>query len=221
MRVFPTMLALALIPVLPAMATAQDTTMAMADSQVAPVLEESAVLAIFDGANRRDIETATIGIERSRDARVRQLAVRFANEHMALRRQGQQVGTQAGQVPLRSADSAAMRVHGEVVQWLKSVPADSFDVVFLEHEVAYHAAVLEAMNGLLIPAATTPEIQALLQAAAPAFEQHLQAARSLRDELTGMAPAMPTEPTDAVAPVPPAGEQPPVVTTEPQDEDLR
>ena len=45
MRVFPTMMALALTAGLPAAAAAQDTTMAMADAQAPAAIEETAVLA--------------------------------------------------------------------------------------------------------------------------------------------------------------------------------
>lgn len=165
----------------------------------APVLDDAAILAVFDGANRRDLETATVAAERARNQEVRQLAVRFANEHMGLRRQGQALGTTLQVYPKREFDAPEMQKHAETMAWLKQVPADSFDGAWLDHEIAFHAAVLEGVQGTLLGATTKPELKALLEQSIPAFEAHLAAARDLKTRLDGAAkPEVPaSEPSSA------------------------
>lgn len=188
--------------VIPSALAAQETAptaqaAAIPAPAAAPVLDDAGVLAIFDGANRRDLETATIAAERARNPQVRQLAVRFANEHMALRRQGQELGRTLQVYPKRDFDAAEMQKHGQTIAWLKQLPAEQFDAAWLDHEIAFHASVLEAVQGTLLAATTKPELKALVEQSVPAFEAHLAAARDLKAALGGAAkPEAPvSEPT--------------------------
>ena len=194
-----TILALATLLALPAVATAQEPApQATAQAPAVTVLDDSGVLAIFDGANRRDLETSMIAVERAKDPRVRQLATRFVNEHMALRRQGQQLGSTLQLYPKREFDAAGVEKHGQAVASLKQVPAEQFDGAWLDHEIAAHAAVLEATQNTLLAAVTKPEVRALLEQAAPAFEAHLAAARDLKSSLGGTPTPAEEEPASGV-----------------------
>lgn len=184
--------------VAPAALAAQETVptaqaAAVPAAEAAPVLDDAAVLAVFDGANRRDLETATVAAERAKNQQVRQLAVRFANEHMALRRQGQELGRALQLYPKREFDAPEMQKHGQTIAWLKQVPSDQFDAAWLDHEIAFHAAVLEAVQGTLLAATTKPELKTLIEQSIPSFEAHLAAARDLKAALDGAAkPEVPT-----------------------------
>lgn len=59
----------------------------------------------------------------------------------------------------------------------------AFDRAYIDHEVAYHQQVLDAINNTLIPNAQNAELKALLQQTAPAVEAHLQHAKELQTSL--------------------------------------
>ena len=59
----------------------------------------------------------------------------------------------------------------------------AFDRAYMEREVAYHAAVLEAIDGVLIPTTENAELKALLEAVRPAIAAHLEHARQVRAAL--------------------------------------
>jgi len=55
----------------------------------------------------------------------------------------------------------------------------------VDHEVAYHQAVLDAVDHTLIPSAQNAELKALLVKVRPAFVAHLEHAKALQASLAG------------------------------------
>jgi putative membrane protein len=62
---------------------------------------------------------------------------------------------------------------------LESAKGEDFDRAYLAHEVAYHEAVINAINQTLLPAIKNPELKAFVQKVGPAFQAHLDAAKKL------------------------------------------
>jgi putative membrane protein len=56
---------------------------------------------------------------------------------------------------------------------LRSQSAKAFDKAYIDNEVAYHKAVIAAVETVLIPQATNAELKALLQNVVPALRAHL------------------------------------------------
>ncbi len=54
----------------------------------------------------------------------------------------------------------------------------------MDHEVAYHQQVIEALDSTLIPGATNGELKALLVKVRPAFVAHLEHAKMLQKSLS-------------------------------------
>ena len=63
---------------------------------------------------------------------------------------------------------------------LKTLKGAAFDKAYIDHEVAYHQQVLDAVDKTLIPGAKNEELKALLVKVRPAFVGHLEHARALR-----------------------------------------
>jgi putative membrane protein len=61
----------------------------------------------------------------------------------------------------------------------------AFDKAYVDHEVAYHAQVLEALDKTLIPGARNAELKALLVKVRPAFAAHLEHAKQIQKSLAG------------------------------------
>jgi putative membrane protein len=66
---------------------------------------------------------------------------------------------------------------------LKSLKGAAFDKAYIDHEVAYHQAVLDAVDKTLIPGASNAELKALLEKVRPAFVAHLEHAKQLQSSL--------------------------------------
>lgn len=66
---------------------------------------------------------------------------------------------------------------------LRKLSGAAFDKAYVDHEVAYHEAVLSAVDKTLIPSAQNAELKALLVKVRPAFVAHLDHAKHLQAEL--------------------------------------
>ena len=59
----------------------------------------------------------------------------------------------------------------------------AFDKAYIDHEVAYHEAVLSTLDKTLIPSAQNAELKALLVKVRPAFVAHLEHAKQIQASL--------------------------------------
>jgi putative membrane protein len=66
---------------------------------------------------------------------------------------------------------------------LKTLSGAAFDKAYIDHEIAYHEAVLSAVDKTFIPSAQNAELKALLVKVRPAFVAHLDMAKQLQAEL--------------------------------------
>jgi putative membrane protein len=66
---------------------------------------------------------------------------------------------------------------------LKGLKGNAFDKAYIDHEVTYHQAVLDAVDKTLIPGAKNEELKALLQKVRPAFVAHLEHAKHLQSSI--------------------------------------
>src|ERR1700752_5161222 len=66
---------------------------------------------------------------------------------------------------------------------LKKLKGAAFDKAYIDHEVAYHQQVLEAVDKTLIPSAQNGELKALLIKVRPAFVAHLEHAKQVQQSL--------------------------------------
>ena len=77
---------------------------------------------------------------------------------------------------------AETRGHKDALRTLEALSGAAFDRAFLEHEVSFHKAVIDAVNSSLLPALKNEEARALVTKVAPAFQAHMLAAQALRDK---------------------------------------
>ncbi len=158
-----------------------------------PALDDATIVALFDAANARDIATAGLAAGRAAHPEVRELARTFVHDHRAVRQQGRDLARRLGLTPTPPKDDPGARQHAEAMRKLRALRGDAFDRAWLEHEVAFHQAVIQAVQETLVPAITNPELKAFVQKGAPAFQGHLAAAQRLAEKY-GTAAAARTSP---------------------------
>ncbi len=145
--------------------------------------DDPTIVAIFDAANTVDIETGELAAQKGSTEAIRQFGMMLARDHQAVRKQGRDLAARLGVTPTPPADNTAARDHAATMERLRGLSGTAFDRAFLEHEIAFHAAVIEAVTTTLLPAIDNAELKALVEKVAPAFVAHQKAAESLLERV--------------------------------------
>jgi putative membrane protein len=148
----------------------------------APALDDPTIVAIFDAANTADIETGQLAAKRGSTKAVREFGAMLARDHTAVRQQGRDLAKKLGVTPTPPADSSAAVAHAKAMRMLRSKRGAAFDRAFLDHEVQYHQAVIDAVQSTLLPSIQNAEVKALVVKVAPAFVAHRDMAANLRQK---------------------------------------
>ncbi len=146
-------------------------------------LDDPTIVAIFDAANTADIETGELAAKQGHSKEVRDLGAMFARDHRAVRQQGRDLAKKLGVTPTPPKDDKSAQEHAKVMAMLKAKHGEEFDKAYLAHEVAFHKAVIDAVNTTLLPAIQNAELKALVEKVAPAFQAHMMAAQRLQEKL--------------------------------------
>jgi putative membrane protein len=160
-------------------------TQAFARTASTPALDEPAVVAIFDLANTADIETGRLAAERAESKEVRDFGRMLAETHTAVRQQGRDLAKKLGVTPALPKDDKMADGHAAVMKKLGALRGAEFDRAFLQHEQAFHIAVLDAVKTSLLPAISNKELKDFVTSLAPAFDAHRQMAEHLEKKLGG------------------------------------
>ena len=146
-------------------------------------LDDATIVAIFDAANTADVETASLAARHSRNKEVRDLGAMFVRDHGTVRQQGRDLAKKLGVTPTPPANDQSGKDHATAMSLLSAKQGAEFDRAFMAHEVAYHAAVIEAVTKTLLPAISNAELKAFVIKIAPAFQAHLLAAQHLQKKI--------------------------------------
>lgn len=162
---------------LPAFVAAQSAPAAPAT----PDLNDAEVAHAAVTANAVDVEMARFAQPRLHHADVRQFAATMITDHSAVNAKAVALATRLGVTPADNAVSRSL-VDGATTarHTLEPLRGDAFDRAYLDREIGYHQAVLDALDGLLIPTTENAEVKALLVSVRPAIAAHLAHAKELR-----------------------------------------
>jgi putative membrane protein len=143
-------------------------------------IDDAAIVGVFDAANTWDITTGALAVKKATRADVKEFGAMLARDHEVVRQQGRDLAKKLGVTATPVAkDFALAKAHDEAMKKLNGLTGPAFDRAFLEHEVAYHKAVLDAVASTFLPAIQNAELKAFVQKVAPAFQAHMLAAENL------------------------------------------
>jgi len=149
-----------------------------------PALDDPTIVAIFEAANTWDIETSRVALKRSRNPEVRAFAEMMARDHAAARQLGRDLAAKLTVTPTPPGKNFPLyKNHVAIMKTLAKARGAAFDRAYVDHEVAYHQAVIDAVTTQLLPATQNAELRALEQKVAPNFQAHLAAAKALQQKL--------------------------------------
>src|SRR6476661_11162116 len=114
-------------------------------------LDDPTIIAIFDAANTWDIETGALAVRKGTTKEVRDFGAMLQRDHSAVRQQGRDLAKKLGVHPTPPKDFAMAKDHDAAMKTLRAAKGKEFDRAFLQHEVAFHKAVIDAVTSTLLP----------------------------------------------------------------------
>lgn len=154
------------------------TTSIMTFGQEATKLIDTEIASVAVVANQIDIDYAKVALKRSKNKDILDFANRMIEDHNAVIQQAVALVEKLGVNPKDNAVSQSLlKQSKKTINTLKEVSKKDFDKAYIDNEVSYHKAVIDAVNDLLIPEANNTELKGLLEAVVPALEAHLEHAK--------------------------------------------
>jgi putative membrane protein len=142
------------------------------------------IAAIVVTANQVDIDAGKLADSKSASQEVKAFAQRMVTDHTGVNKSATELVTKLHVTPESNATSQSLQQGGDQnLAALKKLSGSAFDRAYVDHEVVYHQAVLDAVDKTLIPSAQNAELKALLVKVRPAFVAHLEHARHLQESL--------------------------------------
>ncbi len=139
-------------------------------------------------AHQIDVDRGKVAMKHTRNAEVKQFAEQMVNDHQAGIKEALALAGKLGVKPEESAVTKSLKQGAkEVAARLKKEKGKAFDKDYIDTEVAYHQAVIDAVKNTLVPGAQNAELKTLLQQAIPTLEGHLQHAKMVQSQLGGHA----------------------------------
>ena len=135
-------------------------------------------------ANQIDIDAGKIAKSKSKNKEVQQFAQQMITDHGAVNKQAVALAKKLGVKPEDNDTSKSLKKGAqENVANLKKLKGAEFDKAYVDHEVAYHQAVLDAIDKVLIPSAQNAELKGLIEKVRPAIQAHLDHAKHIQADL--------------------------------------
>jgi putative membrane protein len=158
---------------------------APAPAPAAPAINDAQIAHIVVTANAIDSTAGALAKTKGSSKDVKDFAQTMVKDHMGVNKQAVALATKLNVTPeANDVSKQLMAGADENVANLKGLSGAAFDKAYIDHEVAYHQAVLDALDKTLVPSAQNAELKDLLVKVRPAFVAHLDRAKSIQTSLT-------------------------------------
>ena len=135
-------------------------------------------------ANQIDIDAGKLAKSHSKNKEVQDFAKLMITDHTAVNKQAAALARKLKVKPEQSDTTRSLKKGAsENVANLKKLKGADFDKAYVDHEVAYHQAVLDAIDKTLIPNAKNEELKGLIEKVRPAIAAHLEHARHVQADI--------------------------------------
>jgi len=144
---------------------------------------DAQIAAIVVTANQVDIDAGKLAESKATHKDVKAFGKMMVTDHTGVNKSATDLVTKLKVKPEDNPTAQSLKKGGqENVAHLKTLKGDAFNKAYIEHEVAYHQQVIDALDQTLIPSAQNAELKALLVKVRPAFVAHLDHAKKLQAE---------------------------------------
>src|SRR5690349_14170040 len=132
-------------------------------------------------ANQIDVDAGKLAKSRTKNKEVSQFAQQMITDHTAVNKQAGALAKKLGVTPADSDTSKGLKAGAaDNIKNLKGLKGAAFDKAYVDHEVVYHQAVLDAIDKVLIPSAKNAELKDLIVKVRPAIAAHLDHAKMIQ-----------------------------------------
>ena len=165
-------------------ATAAALALAFAASASAQGINDAQIASIVVTANQVDVDAGKLAAASGTNAEVKAFGQQMVDQHTSVNKQASDLVTRLKVTPEDNPTAQSLKAGGDKnVAKLEGLEGAEFDKAYIDNEVAYHQAVIDALDKTLIPGAKNAELKALLVKVRPAFVSHLEHARHLQSTL--------------------------------------
>jgi len=180
--------ALALIACAKTEAPAADTTPAAAPPPAAasaPAINDAQIAHIAVTANAIDSAAGELAKQKASAKTVKAFAQTMITDHSGVNKQAVALATKLNVTPEDNDVSRQLKSGADASDAnLNGLSGAAFDKAYIDHEVTYHQAVLDALDKTLIPTSQNAELKGLLEKVRPAIVAHLDHAKTLQTSLS-------------------------------------
>lgn len=149
-----------------------------------PDLSDPEVAHVAVTANSIDIDAAKFAQTRTHNTAVKQFAATMITDHTAVNQQAAALAQKLGVTPADNAVSQSLQADAKKAHAaLEPLRGAAFDRAYMDREIAYHQAVLDAIDKVLVPTTDNAELKKLLTDVRPAVATHLEHAKQVRGQL--------------------------------------
>lgn len=145
---------------------------------------DAQIAAIVVTANQVDIDAGKLAESKASSAQVKNFAHLMVTDHSSVNKSAGDLVSRLHVKPEPNATSESLQQGGDQnLSTLKGLSGGAFDRAYVDHEVSYHQAVIDAVDKTLIPSAKNADLKALLVKVRPTFQAHLEHAKQLQSSL--------------------------------------
>jgi putative membrane protein len=150
----------------------------------AQAINDAQIAHIVVTANQVDIDAGKVAASMGSNPEVKKFGQQMVTDHTGVNKQAADLAAKLKVTPADNPTSQSLKAGGDKnVANLKSLKGGEFDKAYIDHEVVYHQAVLDAVDKTLIPGASNAELKAMLVKVRPAFVAHLEHAKKIQSTL--------------------------------------
>lgn len=147
-------------------------------------INDAQIASIVVTANQVDIDAGNLAKTKATNPEVKSFAQTMVTDHTGVNKSATDLATKLKVTPQDNPTSQSLKEGGDKnLAKLKTLSGAAFDKAYIDHEVAYHQQVLDALDKTLVPSAKNAELKALLVKVRPAFVAHLEHAKQLQSKL--------------------------------------
>ena len=145
---------------------------------------DAQIAAIVVTANQVDINAGKLAASKTNTPEVKKFGQQMVTDHTAVNKQATALVTKLKVTPEDNPTSQNLKAGGDKnIANLKDLKGAAFDKAYIDNEVVYHQAVIDAIDKTLIPSAQNAELKALLVKVRPAFVAHMEHAKMIQSSL--------------------------------------
>lgn len=148
------------------------------------VPNDAQIAGIVVAANTVDINAGKLAEKHAHSKDVKAFAKQMVTDHTGVNKQATALVKKLHVTPEDSDTAKSLKDGGDAnIAKLKGLKGKDFDKAYVDNEVAYHQAVIDAIDKTLVPNAKNAELKDMLVKTRPAFVAHLEHAKQVQAEL--------------------------------------